>query len=115
MAYNEELGCRIAGLLCDRGIEFAERRMFGGLGFMINGKMSIGIVKDDLMLRVLGSRIEQVMADPNVRPMDFTGRPMKGFVFVDSGGFEGDSALRIWLDYGVAFGRHGSVKRQKSK
>lgn len=115
MAYNQELGRRIAGFLGESGIEFTEKKMFGGLGFMINGKMSIGIVTDDLMLRVLESQIEQVMADPCVRPMDFTGRPMNGFVFVDSHGFETDRELRRWLDYGIEFGKHGIVKRKKSR
>lgn len=113
MAYDEELGSRITGLLNDIGVSFTEKKMFGGLGFMINGKMSVGIVKEDLMLRVLDARIDEVLADPNVRPMDFTGRPMKGFVFVDAQGFQRDSALRGWLELGIEFGKHGIVKSRR--
>ena len=116
MAYNEELGRRIGGLLSDCGVEFSEKKMFGGLGFMIAGKMCVGIVRDDLMLRLLENRIDEAMADPNVRPMDFTGRPMKGFVFVDSNGFQTDSELRGWLELGIEFGKYGNVKtKQKVK
>lgn len=115
MAYNEELGRRVAVLLTVIGVSFTEKKMFGGLGFMINGKMSVGIVKDDLMLRVLDDDYENVLEMPNVRPMDFTGRPMKGFVYVAPEGFAEDASLRKWLAYGIEFGKYGAVKSKAKK
>jgi len=59
--------------------------MFGGIAFMLNGNMCCGVTNDDLMVRVGADGLEDALDQPNARPMDFTGRPMKGFVFVDAG------------------------------
>jgi len=113
MAFDEQLGHRISNLLERRSVKFDEKRMFGGLGFMINDKMCVGIVKDELMLRVLDEKYEHVLAKPNVRKMDFTGRSMRGFVYIDGGGFQTDEQLDEWLDLAVEFGKLGIVKGKK--
>lgn len=77
--------------------------MMGGLCFMLNGKMCCGIVKDDLMVRVIESRYEEALSHPHGRQMDFTGRPLKGFVFVDPDGFKKERDLSYWLEMGVEF------------
>jgi hypothetical protein len=115
MAFDEQLGVRIGHLLDRRTTEYTEKRMFGGLGFMINDKMCIGVVKDDLMLRVLPERFDEVLATPNVREMEFTGRPMKGFVFVESAGIETDEALDVWIGHAIDFGKLGIVKSKPKK
>ena len=102
MAYNEELALRVREALGDRE-GLTERKMFGGLGFMLNGNMCCGIVSDDLMVRVGAENHQDALAQPHARPMDFTGRAMKGFVFVDVHGLQEDGALEQWLDRGVAF------------
>lgn len=113
MAFDEQIGMRIAMLLERSGVEFVEKRMFGGLGFMIDDKMSIGVVGDEIMLRCLPERYSKLLAEPNVREMDFTGRPMKGFVFVEPNGFETDTQLDHLVAIAVEFGKLGTVKKKK--
>lgn len=71
--------------------------MFGGIAFMVRGNMCCGVVKDELMVRVGPDRYEEALARPHARPMDFTGRPMKGMLFVAEPGFRTDEALAQWV------------------
>ena len=96
MAYDEDLADRVREVL-PRGEAVTERQMFGGLAFMLSGHMFCGVVKDTLMLRLGPEAADRALDRPHVRPMDFTGRPMKGMVFVDLEGLHGD-ALRQWVD-----------------
>jgi len=103
MAYDEGLAERIRNALGRRkGLE--ERRMFGGLAFMLDGKMCCGVLKDDLMLRLGPENSLKALAKHHVRPMDFTGRPLTGFVYVSPAGYAGQ-ALAGWLKQAVAFVR----------
>ncbi len=96
MAYDEKLAGRMRKLLVRRkGV--AEKRMFGGLAFMLKGKMFCGVLQDDLVLRVGPEKYEAALARPHTRPMDFTGRPIKGFVFVGRGGVRTEKSLSNWL------------------
>ena len=102
MAYDEGLAERIRTVLADhQGV--VEKKMFGGIAFMIRGHMSVGIVKDVLMVRVGAEEHEKLLRRPHARPMDFTGRAMKGFVFVDSPGLESDTDLEQWIAHGVDY------------
>lgn len=101
MAYDERLAERIRACLGDRP-DVRERKMFGGLCFMVRGHMACGIVKDDLMLRVGAERYEATLARAHARPMDFTGRPMTGLVYVAPAGFRTRAALAAWLDVATA-------------
>lgn len=104
MSYDEGLAERLREALGGRpGI--TERKMFGGLAFLSRGRMFVGIVGDSLMARVGPERYQEALAQPHVREMDFTGRPMKGIVFVDPPGFEDDSELSSWAE-----GCHGYVQ-----
>jgi hypothetical protein len=97
VAFDEGLAERIRDLLSDRrGV--TERKMFGGVAFMLNGHMFVGIVGDTLMARVGPDSYAKALAQKHVREMDFTGKPMKGYVFVDPEGFESDAALEGWID-----------------
>ena len=96
MAYDEDLADRVREVL-PRGEAVTERQMFGGLAFMLSGHMFCGVVKDTLMARLGPEAASRALSQPHVRPMDFTGRPMKGMVFVDPEGLHGD-ALRQWVD-----------------
>jgi TfoX/Sxy family transcriptional regulator of competence genes len=102
MAYDEGLAERIRGVLEERA-DVTEKRMFGGLAFLVRGRMSVGIVKDVLMVRVGPGAYEELVRQPHARTMDFTGRPMKGFVYVAAPGFEADADLERWVARGVAF------------
>ena len=102
MAYNEELATRIrASLEGHPGV--IERKMFGGIAFMLHGNMCCGVTKDDLMVRVGADSLEASLALPYARPMDFTGRPMGGFVFVSLEGVTDDGALSEWIDRGLTY------------
>ena len=101
MAYDERLAARIRNVLADtNGV--SERKMFGGLAVLLDGKMACGVVGDKLMLRLGRECAEDALRRPNVRPMDFTGRPMRGMVYVESAGLRG-VALRRWVERAVAY------------
>lgn len=102
MAYDEGLAERVRDVLADQP-NVTEKRMFGGLAFLIGGKMGVGIVKDQLMVRVGPEAYEKRVREPQARKMDFTGRPMKGFIYVAPKGFESDTDLRRWVGYGLAY------------
>ena len=102
MAYDEELAERIRRALAGRqGV--SEKKMFGGIAFMLRGNMCCGIVRDDLMVRVGPERYEEALARPHARPMDFTGRPMRGMVYVTPEGCRTDEALKRWVEQGLNF------------
>jgi TfoX/Sxy family transcriptional regulator of competence genes len=95
MTYSEELAERLRHHLL-RDPRVSEKKMFGGLSFLVDGKMFCGVLGNDLMVRVDPSDSETLLDQPHVRPMDFTGRPMRGFLYVDPGGYENDEALVEW-------------------
>lgn len=103
MAYNEKLADRVREALAPHGKLVEEKKMMGGLTFMLRGKMCCGIVNNDLMVRISPDVYEEALEQPHVRPMDFTGRPMKGFIFVDEQGCRTSKTLRYWIDLAVAF------------
>ncbi len=102
MAYDEELATRIRNRL-DDPLGVSERKMFGGVAFMVYGNMCVGIVGRDLMVRLGQAEYEKALTEPFVRPMDFTGKPLKGFIYVDADGIETDKQLDVWLNRARAF------------
>lgn len=104
MAYDEGLAERIREVLSAQG-GVIEKKMFGGLAFMVHGHMCCGVVADDLMLRVGPDQHESVLAQPYARAMDFTGRPMKGFIYVEQEGLASDDDLAAWIQRGLDFVR----------
>lgn len=97
MAYDEGLAERIRTVLLDTpGV--VEKKMFGGIAFMLHDHMFCGVVDEMLMARVGVDNQASSLAQPHVRPMDFTGRPLKGYVYVDPDGIESDSALAYWVE-----------------
>ncbi len=103
MAYDERLADRVRDVLeGDPGV--GERKMFGGIAFMVDGHMACGVAGDELMLRLGAEGAEAALRRRHVRPMDFTGRPMKGMVFVAPQGLRG-AALRRWVEAAAAFAR----------
>lgn len=102
MPYDETLAARVRHVLSKRS-DVSERQMFGGPAFMVGGHMCCGVIRDDLVLRVGGETAEAALNEPHTRPMDFTGRPMKGFVYVGPNGASTDGSLRRWIDLALAF------------
>ena len=103
MAYDEELADRVRVVLADEP-SLTERKMFGGLAFMIGGNMACGIVKDELMLRLGAEGADAALDEPHVREMDFTGRPMTGLVYVERAGLD-DAGVRRWVERASGFAR----------
>ena len=110
MAYNEQLAERVRTIVGD-GPGLSERKMFGGIAFMLYGNMFCGITRDDLMVRVGPDHFEEALASPGARPMDFTGRPMKGMVYVGSEGYATEKQLRGWVEQTLEYA--GSLPAKK--
>jgi TfoX/Sxy family transcriptional regulator of competence genes len=108
MAFDERLAQRVRTSLGSRA-NITEKHMFGGLAFMLDGKMFCGILGEDLMVRVGPETYNQCLALPHVRPMDFTGKPMTGYVFVAPPGRRTGKALQRWIERGLEFA--GSLNR----
>ena len=96
MAYDEWLAHRIRECLDDKS-GVTEKRMFGGLVFMVYGNMCCGVGADDLMLRVGPDQYDDLLAKEYARPMDFTGKPLKGMLYISPAGIEDDDDLARWL------------------
>jgi len=105
MAYDEHLADRISNILHNKHVLYIEKKMMGGLTFMINDKMCVGIVKNELMARIGRENQEDALKKPGCRPMDFTGKPMKGYVFLEPRAFDLDSALEYWIDLALEFNK----------
>ncbi|MCB1326654.1 MAG: TfoX/Sxy family protein [Spirochaetales bacterium] len=102
MAIDETLAERVREILVrKRGTE--EKRMFGGLAFMVDGHMCVGIIQDELMVRVGPDAYDSAIKLKHARPMDFTGKPMKGMLYVAPAGLKTKAALGKWIDRGLAF------------
>ena len=104
MAYDEALAATVRHALARRR-NVTEKRMFGGLSFLIRGNMCCGIVGDELMVRVGPEHYESALSRRHVREMDFTGRPLTGYVYVARDGLRSSMTVQGWVDQGVAFAR----------
>jgi len=101
VAFDEALADRIRDVLAARdGV--SERRMFGGIAFMLDGNMAVGVIGEDLMVRLDPADAERALAEPHTRPMDFTGRPSKHMVYVGREGPASDANLANWVEAGAA-------------
>lgn len=103
MPFDPQVAERVRFALAEEGVEPVERKMFGGLAFMVRGHMTVGVLGDDLMVRVGRDAHEDAVSQPHAREMDFTGRPMTGMVYVSADGFAEDDDLRAWLRRGLDF------------
>jgi TfoX/Sxy family transcriptional regulator of competence genes len=102
MAYDEKLAARVRGALAGQA-DVEEKKMFGGLAFMLRGNMCCGVLKGDLIFRVGPERAAGALKSPNARPFDFTGKPMRGFVVVSAAGLRTAPALKRWVGLAVGF------------
>ncbi|HYG96200.1 MAG TPA: TfoX/Sxy family protein [Solirubrobacterales bacterium] len=102
MAFDEALADRIRDVLASRS-ELSERKMFGGIAFMLAGNMAVGVIGEDLMVRLDPADAEKALGEPHTRPMDFTGKPSKNMVYVDPQGTESDEDLAAWVEAGADF------------
>lgn len=101
MAYNLELAERIRAQLV--GTPFVEKKMFGGVGYLLYGNMACGVHREDLIVRVEPDEHEALLKKPHAKPFDLTGRLMKGWILVEADGLKTEKQLRAWVQEGVAF------------
>jgi TfoX/Sxy family transcriptional regulator of competence genes len=112
----EELAERVGALLTAKRVRFESKRMMGGICFMVADKMCVGTAKNRLMVRFDPTLHEEVLKRPGAGPMDFTGRPMRGFVFVQTESLREDSVLTSWLELALTYNpRAKSSKAAKSR
>ncbi|MDQ2690798.1 MAG: TfoX/Sxy family protein [Chloroflexota bacterium] len=101
MAYDQKLAERIRVQL--EGLPFVEKKMFGGVGYLIGGNMACGVYKNDLVVRVHAERHPALLKKPHAKPFDITGRPMKGWLLVEPAGCKTAKQLSAWVKEGVEF------------
>ena len=109
MAFDEKLAGRVRKLLSGHD-GLAEKRMFGGLAFLINGNMSVGVLGDDLIVRVAPDTTTVALREPGVRVFDMSGRPMKGWLLVGPSAIDKPASLAKWIRRGVEYASSLPVK-----
>ena len=114
MAYNEYLGERILTSLRNYGAVFEEKRMMGGLAFMVENKMCVGVVKEDLMVRIDPDIYDMALGRKGSKPMDFTGKSMKGFILVEPEGIDLDEELDYWIELALEFNPRAKSSKKKT-
>lgn len=115
MAYDTYLAERIRLALKEKRVAFDEKKMMGGLCFLVADKMCIGIVKNNLMARIDPEIYEDALKKKGCKEMDFTGSPMKGFVFVEPEGIDMDSELDYWIKLCLDFNPRAKSSKKKDK
>lgn len=114
MAYNEYLANRVReSFMSLTNVE--EKEMMGGLTFMYNGKMCVGIIKDELMCRIDPELQEIAVERTGCRPMDFTRRPMKGYIMIDESGFRNQQDFDYWINLSLDFNKRAKPSKKKRK
>ena len=115
MAYDEFLADRIRAVLKEKGITSEEKKMMGGLAFMVNDKMCVGIIKNGLMARIDPEIYQEALTKKGCREMDFTGRPMKGFVMVEPEGIDMDEDLSYWVQLALDYNPRARSSKSKKR
>jgi TfoX/Sxy family transcriptional regulator of competence genes len=114
MAYNEKLADRVREIIAVSHKNVEEKAMFGGLCFMVNDKMCVGVEKERLMLRLDPGRYDEVMEKDGCKPMDFTGRIMKGYVFVDIDALNTKKKLEYWMKLALDYNKIAKPSKKKT-
>ncbi|PIQ78608.1 RNA methyltransferase [Candidatus Peregrinibacteria bacterium CG11_big_fil_rev_8_21_14_0_20_46_8] len=112
MAYDKKIAEQIREVLPPT-THIEERKMFGGIAFLLDGKMSVGVLNDVLVARVAPEDAEKLLSTKGVRPMDFTGRPMKGFLYVEQEAISTKAALKKWVDRSLSYTKSLPQKKKK--
>ncbi len=116
MAYDEHLAERISRVLQDKKVpNIKEKKMMGGLTFMVNEKMCVGIVKNELMVRINPEQHDEALSRRGCRTMDFTNKPMKGFVFISPEGIDLDVDLEAWIQIALDYNATAKSSKKKKK
>jgi len=113
MAYNEKLADRAREIIALTHKKVEEKKMFGGLCFMVNDKMCIGVEQERLMVRLDPEKYDEAIEKEGCKPMDFTGKPMKGFVFVDIDALNTKRKLEYWIELALEFNKKAKPSKKK--
>jgi TfoX/Sxy family transcriptional regulator of competence genes len=115
MAYNQKIADRTREIIAATHNEVEEKAMFGGLCFMVNDKMCVGVEKERLMVRLDPAKYDEVMEREGCKPMDFTGRIMKGYVFVDADVLNTKKKLEYWVKLALEYNKIAKTSKKKKK
>jgi TfoX/Sxy family transcriptional regulator of competence genes len=115
MAYDEHLADRIRRMFQEHRINYEDKKMMGGICFLVNDKMCLGVVKDKLMARIDPVEMDGALLKPGCREMDFTHKPMKGFVFVEPAGIDMDKDLEFWIQLALEYNPRAKSSQKKRK
>ncbi len=115
MPYSELLADRLRQVLDEKRVNYVEKKMMGGLCFMVQDKMCVGIIHEDLMARIGPDLYEEALQMKGARKMNFTKRPMKGYVFVDSDGTDLYEDLSNWVQMALDFNPEAKASKKKKK
>jgi TfoX/Sxy family transcriptional regulator of competence genes len=115
MAYNEQLANQTRALIAETHQQVEEKKMFGGLCFMVNEKMCVGVEKERLMLRIDPAIYDQVLEQEGCSPMDFTGKVMKGYVFVAAEAVRSKKRLAYWIQLALDYNQIAKPSKKKKK
>ncbi|MEP1035382.1 TfoX/Sxy family protein [Ekhidna sp.] len=113
MAFNEHLADKLRQALNERSVVFEEKMMMGGLCIMVDDKMCIGVIKNDLMARVGPHIYADALQRINAREMDFTKRPMKGYLYVNAEGWDDEAELGEWIDHCLVYNKEAISSKKK--
>ena len=115
MAYNEYLADRINRYLNDKGVNFFEKKMFGGLCYMVDHKMCLGIIKEELMVRIGTEKYQEALMKEGCREMNFTGKAMKGYVYLTADAVDLESDLEYWIQLALEFNPFAKASKKRNK
>lgn len=115
MAFDEYLADRVNRILKDKKVDFLAKKMMGGLCYMVDDKMCVGIVRDELMARIGPEVYEETLKRDGAKEMNFTGRAMKGYVFVDAEGIDMDEDLEHYVQLAIDFNPLAKASKKKKK
>ncbi|HEY3385150.1 MAG TPA: TfoX/Sxy family protein [Saprospiraceae bacterium] len=115
MGYNESLADRVHGILEDRKVKHTDKKMFGGLCFLVDDKMLMGVEKNRLMVRIDPEDESKALKRKGAKPMDFTGRVMKGYLFIDDTAVDMDKDLEYWVDLCLKYNPKAKASKKKAK
>ncbi len=115
MAYNEFLADRIRLVLAEKSVVYTEKKMFGGLCFMVDDKMCLGIVQEEMMARIGTEQYQEALGKEGCKEMNFTGRAMKGYVFLEPEAIDMEDDLAYWIQLCLDFNPLAKASRKRKK
>lgn len=115
MSYDLHLADRIRRRLDSSGVRYKDKEMFGGIAFMVRDKMCVGIIKNDLMARIDPEIYPTALMKKGVRTMTFTGKPMKGYVYISPEGVDSAKEMNYWIDLCLEFNPKAKSSKKKKK